>query len=153
MILINELFLNQAISELPVVMNLLEKAVGTGEAFVLYLKPVDSDIFHNIRFGKTDQININHLFNTHRILCRANHNYDAEKIFWELQGENWSPNGEANSYIQAFDFGHTSMSVGDIIAYPDDKNNCYMIWVVKNVGFKCLGSVNKSVLDCGDLVG
>lgn len=40
---------------------------------------------------------------------------DLEEIFCKLQGENWSPNGEARNWIRESGTGHTSMSVGDII--------------------------------------
>lgn len=38
-----------------------------------------------------------------------------EKLFWEFQGENWSPFGEANNLIKSKGLFHTSMSVGDVI--------------------------------------
>jgi hypothetical protein len=40
---------------------------------------------------------------------------DPGKIFGMMQGENWSPNGEARNMIKSLGIGHTSMSVGDII--------------------------------------
>ena len=36
-------------------------------------------------------------------------------IFVQMQGEVWSPNGEARSLIEGKGLSHTSMSVGDII--------------------------------------
>lgn len=39
---------------------------------------------------------------------------NLEQIFSFMQGENWSPNGEARPYIESLDLDHTSMSVGDI---------------------------------------
>jgi len=38
-----------------------------------------------------------------------------DKIFALMQGENWSPEGEANGIVRKSGTGHTSMSVGDII--------------------------------------
>lgn len=38
-----------------------------------------------------------------------------EKIFGLLQGEIWSPNGEAHNLIDKSGTKHTSMSVGDIV--------------------------------------
>lgn len=38
-----------------------------------------------------------------------------DRLYYALQGENWSPNGEANEFITKKDLGHTSMSTGDII--------------------------------------
>jgi len=40
---------------------------------------------------------------------------NPEKIFKMMQGENWSPVGEARLLIQSKGIGHTSMSVGDIV--------------------------------------
>ena len=31
-----------------------------------------------------------------------------------MQGENWSPNGEARPLIAQLDLSHTSMSIGDV---------------------------------------
>lgn len=39
----------------------------------------------------------------------------ADEIFFELQGERWSPNGEARDFIKQKGLIHTSFSVGDII--------------------------------------
>ena len=39
-----------------------------------------------------------------------------ETIYTCLQGENWSPHGEARGLIRAAGVHHTSMSVGDLIA-------------------------------------
>ncbi len=40
---------------------------------------------------------------------------NPEKIFMMMQGENWSPEGQARSMIRSSGTGHTSMSVGDIV--------------------------------------
>ena len=40
---------------------------------------------------------------------------DLNKIYGLMQGETWSPNGEARDVIGDSEAGHTSMSVGDII--------------------------------------
>jgi hypothetical protein len=54
-----------------------------------------------------------------------------EKIYRNMQGENWSPNGEAREYIQAVGLNHTSMSTGDIVHYQNrDK-----YYVVAPIGF------------------
>jgi hypothetical protein len=37
-----------------------------------------------------------------------------ERVFAQMQGENWSPNGEARPLIKAKGLQHTSMSVGDV---------------------------------------
>jgi len=38
-----------------------------------------------------------------------------EYLFLAMQGENWSPNGEASELIRSKDLTHTSMSVGDVV--------------------------------------
>jgi hypothetical protein len=41
-----------------------------------------------------------------------------ENVCWQLQGENWSPRGEARPLIEQLRLRHTSMSVGDVIQAP-----------------------------------
>lgn len=38
-----------------------------------------------------------------------------EYVFQAMQGESWSPNGEARSLIREKGLSHTSMSVGDVV--------------------------------------
>jgi len=40
-------------------------------------------------------------------------------LFHNMQGEVWSPNGEARELIQSKGLQHTSMSVGDVAIAPD----------------------------------
>lgn len=54
--------------------------------------------------------------------------------FKRMQGEVWSPNGEARELIQSKGLQHTSMSVGDVII--DDVGNVHL---VAPVGFKAIG--------------
>ena len=54
--------------------------------------------------------------------CRAE---DKEDCFRKMQGEIWSPNGEAKGLILACGTDHTSMSVGDMIIDPSGE--CYMV--------------------------
>ena len=60
---------------------------------------------------------------------------DLEDLFRRMQGENWSPNGEAAPMIAAKGLHHTSMSVGDI-AVDCDSFDCHM---VDSFGFVRLG--------------
>lgn len=46
---------------------------------------------------------------------------DLESLFYELQGESWSPEGEARTLIAMSGLRHTSMSWGDVIRYPDGR--------------------------------
>lgn len=43
-----------------------------------------------------------------------------EDIFFLMQGENWSPRGEANQLILDKGLKHTSMSVGDVIVIDNE---------------------------------
>lgn len=59
---------------------------------------------------------------------------DKESIYWAMQGEEWSPDGEANDLIEASGTQHTSMSVGDVILIEG------VAWMVAFTGFEgCLG--------------
>ena len=44
---------------------------------------------------------------------------DIDHVFHTMQGEVWSPNGEARPLIQALELNHTSMSVGDLVVTED----------------------------------
>jgi hypothetical protein len=55
-----------------------------------------------------------------------------ENIFRMMQGENWSPAGEARNLIRSKGLKHTSMSVGDIIKIGSN------IFMADNFGFKKL---------------
>jgi hypothetical protein len=60
---------------------------------------------------------------------------DLEIIWVRMQGEMWSPNGEARPLIEEKGLRHTSMSVGDLIV----KNTSREIWLCKNAGFELIG--------------
>jgi len=57
-----------------------------------------------------------------------------DEIFSIMQGERWSPEGEARDLIRWLGLQHTSMSVGDII--EDAETGCY--YEVAGVGFNNL---------------
>jgi hypothetical protein len=38
-----------------------------------------------------------------------------DDAFWQMQGENWSPHGEARTLLRSLGLSHTSMSVGDVL--------------------------------------
>lgn len=58
---------------------------------------------------------------------------DLEDLYMSLQGERWSPNGEARPLIESKGLAHTSMSVGDIAVTSDNEK-----YVVAMHGFKRL---------------
>jgi hypothetical protein len=46
-----------------------------------------------------------------------------DDAFRRMQGENWSPQGEARELLQALGLNHTSMSVGDVLR--DQEGTCW----------------------------
>ncbi len=48
---------------------------------------------------------------------------DLSDVFVSMQGEIWSPAGEANDFIRGLNLTHTSMSVGDIA--EDEEGNFF----------------------------
>lgn len=59
---------------------------------------------------------------------------DTEDVFWQMQGENWSPNGEARPLIKSLGLKHTSMSVGDVV-----------VEILTNKMFLCMPSGFKEI--------
>jgi len=57
---------------------------------------------------------------------------DLNEIYHKLQGEYWSPNGEARELVKSLGLNHTSMSVGDIIKFKAKG----IAFIVKNLGFQ-----------------
>jgi len=76
------------------------------------------------------------LFGTHVHLKNLELDGDVEsnleKIFHDMQGEVWSPNGEARELIIEKGLAHTSMSVGDVVRVDGE------IYLVANLGFEKL---------------
>lgn len=62
---------------------------------------------------------------------------DLEEVFVAMQGENWSPNGEARDLIRDLGLMHTSMSVGDMILDCSTRN----LYCCDMVGFKLIGKL------------
>ena len=88
--------------------------------------------FDNKKFDKL--IDPKNLSNTHEKLGTVDEN-DLEKIYYNMQGENWSPEGEARTFIKGSGTGHTSMSMGDIIVVHG------VVHVVAMAGFYKMGKV------------
>lgn len=70
-------------------------------------------------------------------LCYRTH---WEARWGAMQGENWSPNGEARDLIRSLGLHHTSMSVGDVLVvnYPNDLNRKTENWMVADPGWKAV---------------
>lgn len=95
---------------------------------VYYMKP---EYFRDFNFG-TKEPTLANLHKTHRFV-RTIEAESLEEVFTEMQGERWSPNGEARDLISALGLGHTSMSVGDVVATGST------FYLVRPVGFVPLG--------------
>lgn len=71
---------------------------------------------------------------THKLLGKikgAGNNANALEIVWgAMQGEHWSPAGEANTLIKKLGLHHTSMSMGDVIVMGKD------MYMVDTFGFE-----------------
>lgn len=59
---------------------------------------------------------------------------NLDQVFMKMQGEVWSPEGEARELILSLGLHHTSMSVGDVIEDLDND----ALYVVAPFGFRML---------------
>lgn len=93
--------------------------------------------FHGFTTGRDPDFRVTReeLERTHVLLgCVAAPNHKAlniEKLWQGLQGEFYSPGGEARALVRAKGLHHTSMSVGDFFVLPDGRAA-----VVAFVGFR-----------------
>ena len=58
------------------------------------------------------------------------------QVYKQMQGENWSPNGDARRLIARRGLKHTSLSVGDVVVLPNDS-----AWQATPEGWKRIGDV------------
>lgn len=84
----------------------------------------------DFRFGDVPADLIKNLKETHVLIGSMKGDANIDNIFDLMQGENWSPNGEARDLIKQTGTYHTSMSVGDII---EDENGIFHL--VNSFGF------------------
>ena len=68
----------------------------------------------NPSFGMGARPRIGTLSQNHKLVKTVVAN-DLEEMFYAMQGEVWSPHGEARELIRSLGLKHTSMSVGDVI--------------------------------------
>lgn len=108
---------------------------GTGTTKVWYMKP---DFFQDGIFGSEFLVQrgrklptVETLSETHACVGTLDVD-DPGEVWVMMQGESWSPEGEANAFIRALGLQHTSMSVGDIVQKGD------ALFMVEGVGFKRL---------------
>lgn len=103
-----------------------------GSTQVWYLRP---EMFRNFSMGyawakeREPRFSPNTLSNTHILLGEIQET-DLDKIFGMMQGEFWSPKGEAFGLMGSLGLHHTSLSVGDIIVVGG------VPYMVEGCGFK-----------------
>lgn len=77
------------------------------------------DIFYQVHnddfsfFNRSD-LTVKNLKNSHVFVMRITAK-DLEDCYVKMQGENYSPNGEARDLIESLGLWHTSMSVNDVV--------------------------------------
>lgn len=109
---------------------------GFGNTHIWYMRP---DFFRDASMGyewleeKGLLPNPDNLDATH-ILLGSIRESNMNKVMRMMQGESWSPEGQARTLIRTKGLQHTSMSVGDVIVLH---GNAYM---VDRFGFKLLPS-------------
>ena len=79
--------------------------------------------------GHLDPITVERLPETHVYLCDVEAE-SKDDVFRLMQGEIWSPLGEARPLIERLGLFHTSMSVGDVV--QDEEGHC---WLCTEVGW------------------
>ena len=126
---------------------------GSGRTQIFYF---NKGLFSNFSRG-TRGLDLNavlaDLDNTHTRIGRVNET-DLSEIFNMMQGEVWSPNGEANTMPAMSKTGHTSMSMGDVIMLPN--GSVYMVdfsgFTNLNDGSKKMASRNVTASDRSALI-
>ena len=98
-----------------------------------YMRP---EWFRNgISYQKPDPRNLD-ATHIHLMDIEVDGTEPLEKAYHRMQGEVWSPNGEARDLISSKGLQHTSMSVGDVIVNKDSGE----VYVVAQFGFDWLNS-------------
>ena len=118
---------------------LSHKTLNDFAEFVSKLAPGETEVYYMVddhpkprdyRCG--DAVDVLKLSETHKLLGKIAIT-DLEEVFFALQGENWSPNGEANGFIRSKGLWHTSMSIGDVVKVGGN------YYAVAGMGFNKIG--------------
>ena len=80
--------------------------------------------------GRAEGVKLADLLTSHVGLFSAFEADNLEDLFTKLQGENWSPCGQARAFIQGLGLTHTSMSAGDVVC---DENELF--WLCDSFGW------------------
>ena len=106
---------------------IIQPELAPGPVKVWYSK----ELMHPFDIEKGWSINSPEELKKTHILLGSIKGTDPDTIYDVLQGENWSPDGQARELIRNLDLEHTSMSIGDCIEYPDGK-----VLMVGGIGFQ-----------------
>ena len=68
---------------------------------------------------------------------------DRSDAWLKMQGENWSPHGEARPLIEALGLTHTSMSVGDVLLEEDGS-----YWECMDLGWRQIENDTEEETPC-----
>lgn len=108
---------------------------------VYYYKTLEDERVRSLLWGE-NKANLSELDQTHTFVCLLQSD-DLEAVFYKMQGENWSPHGEARRVIEGAGTYHTSMSVGDVVYVVETHN-----WLqVMDRGFAQIGTGPMPKLD------
>lgn len=123
----------------------LEDGLGKGSTEIWYMKP---EYFRDFNMGwkflirhhgeTTGKLKFSEIPQKSHILLGKIKEKNPGNIFRMMQGEIWSPYGEANNLIRKKGLHHTSMSVGDIIKVGNK------ILMVDMSGFKDISKIVKA---------
>lgn len=105
--------------------------LSPGGTEVWYARP------ESFRAGVTGELDIGPTLPQTHILLGKVAETDPESLYMALQGEVWSPRGEARSLIMSKGLAHTSMSMGDVLVIGGQ------LYMVDSFGFKRVESVKK----------
>jgi hypothetical protein len=97
----------------------IDKRYGAGSTSIWYAKNP------SFRASSTD-VDLTRLSKTH-VLVGTIKSKNKDEVWGMMQGDFWSPEGQANTMINNLGLRHTSMSVGDIIAIDDQMDDTYLV--------------------------
>lgn len=106
-----------------------EPSLAPGKTEVWFMKP---DVFTRFIIG-TEVPTIKSLKRTHVLLGKVKET-NPDKLYKALQGERWSPKGEASQLILSLNLRHTSMSVGDVLKIGGKYYACAPSGMLHNKG-------------------
>jgi hypothetical protein len=112
----------------------IDHRYGSGVMRVWYMKPSffrDGNMGHEWLVEQGLVPSLATLAQTHTLVGTLDVD-NPEEAWHMMQGEFWSPRGEANAFIRELGLQHTSMSVGDIV----QKDGA--LFLVDGIGFKKL---------------